>query len=194
MLEERVTVYLSYAVEIIHGVDDDGDLALLLNTSLHFPLSIAFKAEVEGKVAKQCKNVMQYLPHRVSLASGRGKNDERSMLYIMKESTHSLYAGHLGDSLYTIDGAPCHMHTSVCSLLCTRCMYMYVSAPNSTPYGQGCDEAQSHQAFGKTIQEFYTTWLADVLENLEDNQAVPPSEEVACNLTLRVSHTLRVVR
>ena len=49
MLEERVTVYLPYAVEIIHGVDDDGDLALLFNTVLHFWLEKEKEKEKEKR-------------------------------------------------------------------------------------------------------------------------------------------------
>jgi len=137
-----------------------------------FRPTIIFNGQPGGKVAKEAKNIMQKLPRSVCTASKKGKMDEKSFLFTIKESTRGLLPH--GDScLYTIDGAPCHMHSSACSLLRSLSLQMYVSAPNTTPYSQGCDKVQINQAFGKSVQEFFTAWLCDILENLEDNKAVP---------------------
>ena len=96
------------------------------------------------------------------------------MLFGIKEGTRGLLEE--ASYLYTVDGAPCHMHACICALLLSFMLYMYVSPPNTTPYSQGCDKVQINQSFGRDIEEQFCAWLLPILEKLSDKDPVPSPE------------------
>ena len=67
----------------------------------------------------------------VCTVSKSAKSTERTMVFGIKEGTRGLLEE--ASYLYTVDGAPCHMHTCICALLLSLMLYMYVSPPNTTP-------------------------------------------------------------
>ena len=64
----------------------------------------------------------------VCTVSKSAKSTKRTMLFGIKEGTR----GPLKEAsyLYTVDGAPCHMHACICALLLSFMLYMYVNPPH----------------------------------------------------------------
>ena len=58
-------MYLSYAVEIKVGKDEEDDDALLFGRVVRFRPTIIFKGEFEGRVHKECKRINRSVPRVV---------------------------------------------------------------------------------------------------------------------------------
>ena len=67
------------------------------------------------------------------------------------------------------------MHPSVCRTLEHIEFWMYVGPPNGTAFAQGCDKAEINQRFGQQAAcgEFFSEWLAPIVEALGDKDKVP---------------------
>ena len=172
--KENITVYLSYTVEIKVGKDEEDDDGLLFGRVVCFRPTIIFKGEIEGRVHKECKRINRSVPCVVCTVSESAKSTERTMLFGIKEGTRGLLEE--ASYSYTVDGAPCHMHTCICALLLSFMLYMYVSPPNTTPYRQGCDKVQINQSFDRDVEEQFCEWVLPISEKLSDKDPVPASE------------------
>ena len=67
----------------------------------------------------------------LSTVASEGESTEATMLYIVKEVLRNRTPG---SHFYTMDGAGCHMHPSVCrSFECIE-FSMYIQLPNGTAF------------------------------------------------------------
>ena len=96
----------------------------------------------------------------LNTVAAKGKSTERTMRYMVQNMFRKGEEKHL----YTLGGAPAHMHASVCLALTLLLFFMYISPPNCTPYCQGCDKVHINKAFGTFLEDFFTEWLGTALE------------------------------
>lgn len=66
------------------------------------------------------------------------------MLRIIDETIKARWRAQGSDrTLYLVDGAPSHMHSSVARSLDRLNFSLYISPPNSTPFCQACNQGGS---------------------------------------------------
>ena len=64
------------------------------------------------------------------------------MNYSIKETLTDIVPSDMRSTwLYTVDGAPSHVHTGVASTAKEQGVPLYISSPNSTPFSQACDKS-----------------------------------------------------
>ena len=102
-----------------------------------YPPLVIWVGEEKGKVRREVQKINASLPRILSTVSAKGKSTEKTMLYCFQNTFRKIDARHL----YTLDGAPLHMHASLCIALALLLYFMYISPPNTTPWCQGCDKA-----------------------------------------------------
>ena len=104
-------------------------------------------------------HVMLTVPRVLNTVAPEGKSTAATMLYITKEGLRNWKPG---SHFYTMDGAACHMHPSVCGNLQHIQFTMYIGPPNGTVWAQGCDKAEINQRFGQHVETFFFdfSWIA----------------------------------
>ena len=74
--------------------------------------------------------------------------------------------------MYCVDGAPSHMHASVCKLMRKRGAPVYVSPPNSTMWAQACDKHEVNKKMNIQTEELFAPWLIEKTKKLKDTEAI----------------------
>ena len=77
----------------------------------------------------------------VQTVTKKGKTNEASMLHIVKETLrHAILLEEGEQCVFTVDGAPAHVHACVALAFKNAKLWLYITAPNCTPYIQACDK------------------------------------------------------
>ena len=75
--------------------------------------------------------------------------------------------------LYCVDGAPSHMHASVCKLMRKRGAPLYISPPNNTMWIQARDKHEINKKMNIDIEELFSPWVIEKSKKLKDKEAIP---------------------
>ena len=78
--------------------------------------------------------------------------------------------------------APAHMHASVALAFKNAKLWLYITAPNYTPYIQGCDTKVVNRAFKSSFEESYAKWMKVKLMGNKQRHGlvpVPSRKEIA---------------
>ena len=93
----------------------------------------------------------------------KGKNNEAAVIFIGRKTLMGTIPFGEGEKgVYAVDGAPCHMHVSVCRVFRSPhvCMPLFIGPPNGTPYAQACDKL----GFNGTFKgEEYAMWAEEII-------------------------------
>ena len=119
----------------------------------------------------------------VQTVTKKGKTNEASMLFIVKETLRDALPLKEGEQcVFTADGAPAHMHASVALAFKNAKLWLYITAPNCTPYIQACDKKMVNGAFKSSLEESYAEWVEDHFMGEKKKRGpvpVPSREETA---------------
>ena len=159
-LHTNFTVYLSFCIHLSIAPDVDGDPSVALGKVVRFKPVCLHPGSVTGKIQRELdacrrRGAFSRVEHTVTR---KGKTDEASMCFIIKQTFRPEVAN--GQRcLYTVDGAPSHLHPSVCKELRKRNASLYVSPPACTPYTQAFDKKEVNTAFGTTLEDKYAEFV-----------------------------------
>ena len=78
----------------------------------------------------------------------------------------------------TVDGAPSHLHPSVCKELKKHGGSLYISPPSCTPYTQACDKKEVNAAFGTTLEDKYADFVDEEVIGRKKRGPVPAPSRV----------------
>ena len=132
-LKSNITVYLAYCVKLSIGPDAEGDPSVILGDILRCKPVLLHKGKRGGKIDNDLhclrrRGAFSKVAHTVT---PKGKTDEASMLFII-QATFCPDIGKDEKCLYTVDGAPSHMHPSISAALQKRGAPLYISPPSCT--------------------------------------------------------------
>ena len=93
------------------------------------------------------------------------------MKFIMENTLEHVFMDR--KCLYCVDGAPSHMHASVCKLMRKRGAPLYVSPPNSTMWAQACDKHEVNKKMNFEMEELFAPWVIEKTKKLKNTDAIP---------------------
>ena len=142
------------------------------------------KRELQAlKKQNACKGIEQTV-------TTKGKNNEAAMVFIVRETLMgTIPFGKDEKGVYAVDGAPCHMHVSVCRVFRSPhvSMPLFIGPPNGTPYAQACDKPGFNGTFKGELEEEYAMWAEEKIMGRTKKQGpVPqPSRKEVANWVVR---------
>ena len=144
---------------------------------------LIWKGEPQGKIKKEVTALNRKMRRMVQTVTKKGKTNEAAMLFIVKETLRDAIPLQEGEQCaFTADGAPSHMHASVALAFRNAKLWLYITAPNCTPYIQACDKKMVNGAFKSSLEESYAEWVEDKLMGKKRKRGpvpVPSREETA---------------
>ena len=147
----------------------------------YLPL-VMWVGEESGRVHKEVQKINLHLPCILDTVSSKGKSTEKTKLYCF----HTAFHRSKGRHLYTLDGAPTHLHAALCVALALLLYFMYISPPNTTlmvsrvVLGIGYwvlvkgDKVHINTAFRDNLTKFFADWLGDKVEYVGPKEKLPP--------------------
>ena len=153
---------------------------------------LIWKGEPNGKIKRDlqalkkqnaCKGIEQTV-------TTKGKNNEAAMIFIVRETLMgTIPFGKDEKGVYAVDGAPCHMHVSVCRVFRSPhvSMPLFIGPPNGTPYAQACDKPRFNGTFKGELEEEYAMWAEEnIMGRTKKQGPVPqPSRKEVANWVVR---------
>ena len=181
--KNNITAFLQFAVKLEHGTDEDNDPCIKLGRVVKLKPVLIWKGETEGRIKREVTGLNRKMRCMVQTVTKKGKTNVASMLYIGKETLrHAIPLGEGEQCVFTADGAPAHMHASVALAFKNANLWLYITAPNCTPYNQACDKKKINRSFKSSLEENYAEWVEDKLMGKKRKQGpvpVPSREETA---------------
>ena len=108
--------------------------------------------------------------HVLAVVAKKGETNEEVMTFIMDKTLEQIIVDK--KCIYCVDGAPSHMHASVCKLMRKRGAPLYVSPPNSTMWAQACDKHEVTKKMNIEVEELFAPWVIEKTNKLRDTEAI----------------------
>ena len=168
--KSNITVYLHYSVRITHGVDKDGDKCLVLGEVKRYPPLVVWVGEARGRVDKEVQKINLQLPRILNTVSNKGKSTEKTMLYCFQNTFRKTKARHL----YTLDGAPAHMHAAFVWHWPSSFTLCTLAHPTPPRGAKGATRCISIKLSEKIYQSFLQSGLGTRWNNWDQMRRPPP--------------------
>ena len=151
--KNNVTAFLHFAVQLEHGSDEDGHPCIKFGRVVKLKPVLIWKGEPQGKIKRDVTVLNCKMRRMVQKITKKGKTNEASMLFIVKETLRDAFLLKEGEQcVFTAHGAPAHMHASVAPFHhCTE-LHTYI---------QACDKKLVNGAFKSSLEESYAEWVEE---------------------------------
>ena len=148
------------------GVNEEGFEAVVLGDVVRLKPVLIWKGEPNGTFKKELQALKKQNACRgiEQTVTTKGKNNEAAMIFIVRETLMATIPFGEGEKgVYAVDGAPCHMHVSVCRMFRAPhvCMPLFIAAPKGTPFAPACDKHGFNGTFKGELEEEYAMWAEE---------------------------------
>ena len=162
---------------------------MVLGTVVRLKPVLIWKGEPQEKIYRELTKLNKTMKGIVQTVTPKAKTNEAAMHFIIRETLRGAVPFAPGEKgVYAADGAPSHMHASVCDALQAAYVRMplFISPPTSTPYAQACDKSGFNGTFSKGMEEEYASWAGRRLMSRKKRGPVPtPSREEVATWVVR---------
>ena len=96
--KNNITAFLQFAFKLEHGTDEDNDPCIKLGRVVKLKPVLIWKGGTEGRIKREVTGLNRKMRRMVQTVTKKGKTNEASMLYIVKETLR--HAVPLGEGVF----------------------------------------------------------------------------------------------